>query len=359
VAGVRPVVPAENDATVPPVVASVPEVGNVSVVTPVVVNVALLAPENATVAAGMVSVPVVAVIAKPLTLVTVATPRLGVVSVGDEDSTTLPVPVEVVTPVPPEATASVPASVIAPVVAAVGVSPDKVVLNDATLPAVVARVPDVGSVTLVVPVVVIVVGNAPAKAIVDAGMVSVPVVAVIAKPLTLVTVATPRLGVVSVGDEDSTTLPVPVEVVTPVPPEATASVPPRVTVPVVAVAGVRPVVPAENDATVPPVVARVPEVGNVSVVTPVVVNVALLAPENATVAAGIVSVPVVVVTWRPFRLVAVATPSDGAVSVGLLDNTTDPVPVDVVTPVPPPATPSTPLELTLSAKIERLRVCVI
>jgi hypothetical protein len=193
----------------------VPEVGNVSVVTPVVVNVALLAPENATVAAGMVSVPVVAVIAKPLTLVTVATPRLGVVSVGDEDSTTLPVPVEVVTPVPPEATASVPASVTAPVVAAVGVSPDKVVLNDATLPAVVASVPDVGSVTLVVPVVVIVVGNAPAKAIVDAGMVSVPVVAVIAKPLTLVTVATPRLGVVSVGDEDSTTLPVPVVPTTP------------------------------------------------------------------------------------------------------------------------------------------------
>jgi hypothetical protein len=30
-----------------------------------------------------------------------------------------------------------------------------------------------------------------------------------------------------------------------------------------------------------------------------------------------------------------------------------------VTPVPPPATPSTPLELTLSAKIERLRVCAI
>jgi hypothetical protein len=100
-----------------------------------------------------------------------------------------------------------------------------VVLNDATLPVVVASVPDVGSVTLVVPVVVIVVGNAPAKTIVDAGMVSVPVVAVIAKPLTLVTVATPRLGVVSVGDEDSTTSPVPVEVVTPVPPPATPSTP--------------------------------------------------------------------------------------------------------------------------------------
>jgi hypothetical protein len=145
----------------------------------------------------------------------------------------------------------------------------------------------------------------------------------------------------------------------PVPPLPTESVPPRVTAPVVAVAGVRPVLPPLNDATVPPVVASVPEVGNVSVVTPVVVNVALFAPEKAMVAAGIVIVPVVVVIPRPFRLVAVATPSDGAVSVGLLDNTTDPVPVDVVTPVPPPATPSTPLELTLSAKIERLRVCAI
>lgn len=143
------------------------------------------------------------------------------------------------------------------------------------------------------------------------------------------------------------------------PPLPTASVPARVTAPVVAVDGVRPVLPPLNDATVPPVVARVPEVGNVSVVTPVVVNVALFAPEKAMVAAGIVIVPVVVVIPRPFRLVAVATPSDGVVSVGLLDNTTDPVPVDVVTPVPPPVVPSTPLELTLSAKIERLRVCAI
>jgi len=118
-------------------------------------------------------------------------------------------------PVPPPVTPSVPASVTAPVVAAVGVSPDKVVLNDATLPAVVASVPDVGSVTLVVPVVVIVVGNAPSKAIVDAGMVSVPVVAVILRPFRLVAVATPRFGVVSVGDEDSTTLPVPVVPTTP------------------------------------------------------------------------------------------------------------------------------------------------
>ena len=35
-------------------------------------------------------------------------PRIGVTSVGDVDSTVLPVPVEVVTPVPPLATGSVP-----------------------------------------------------------------------------------------------------------------------------------------------------------------------------------------------------------------------------------------------------------
>jgi hypothetical protein len=59
----------------------------------------------------------------------------------------------------------------------------------------------------------------------------------------------PKIGVVRVGEVLSTLLPEPVLVVTPVPPFATANVPARVTAPLVAVLGVRPVVPAENDDT--------------------------------------------------------------------------------------------------------------
>lgn len=59
----------------------------------------------------------------------------------------------------------------------------------------------------------------------------------------------PRAGDTSVGKLESTTEPAPVEVVTPVPPFATASVPLSVTAPVVAVFGVRPVVPALNEKT--------------------------------------------------------------------------------------------------------------
>jgi hypothetical protein len=54
---------------------------------------------------------------------------------------------------------------------------------------------------------------------------------------------------VNVGDVESTTLPVPVDVVTPVPPLATASVPANVTAPDDAVDGVNPVVPALNVVT--------------------------------------------------------------------------------------------------------------
>jgi len=57
-------------------------------------------------------------IGKPVAFVSVAAegvPRFGVVSVGDVERTTFPLPVDVVTPVPPLATASVPARVIVPV----------------------------------------------------------------------------------------------------------------------------------------------------------------------------------------------------------------------------------------------------
>ena len=61
---------------------------------------------------------------------------------------------------------------------------------------------------------------------------------------------------VNVGEADSTTDPLPVEVVTPVPPLATANVPPRVIVPVVVIGPPekdRPVVPPDTstDVTVP------------------------------------------------------------------------------------------------------------
>jgi len=62
-------------------------------------------------------------------------------------------------------------------------------------------------------------------------------------------VGVPRSGLTKVGLFDSTTLVVPVEDVTPVPPLATAKVPASVTTPVVAVFGVSPVVPAENEDT--------------------------------------------------------------------------------------------------------------
>ena len=61
---------------------------------------------------------------------------------------------------------------------------------------------------------------------------------------------------VNVGEADKTTDVLPVELVTPVPPLATFSVPDNTTAPVVAVLGVKPVDPAENEETpVPPTAA--------------------------------------------------------------------------------------------------------
>ena len=114
------------------------------------------------------------------------------VKVGDADRTLFPVPVLVVTPVPPFATGKVP---VTPVVKG--------------------------------------------------------------RPVTLVITpeaGVPSAGVTSVGLVLRTLLPEPVDVVTPVPPLETASVPDNVTAPVVAVLGVNPVVPAENEVT-PPVLA--------------------------------------------------------------------------------------------------------
>jgi len=118
-------------------------------------------------------------------------PNAGVTRVGEVLRTVFPEPVEVVTPVPPLATGSVP---VTPVVRGKPVAFVKMPLD-----------------------------------------------------------GVPSAGVTRVGEVLKTVLPEPVEVVTPVPPLATASVPARVTEPVVAVLGVRPVVPALNAVTPPAV----------------------------------------------------------------------------------------------------------
>lgn len=101
--------------------------------------------------------------------------------------------------------------------------------------------------------------------------------------LKLPLVGVPKMGVTNVGLVDSTLLPEPVDVVTPVPPEVTANV-------------------ADNPAAVPVVFWL--RVGKVQLA----------------------------------RLPLVGVPKRGVTSVGLMDSTTLPVPVDVVTPVPPEAT---------------------
>ena len=114
----------------------------------------------------------------------------------------------------------------------------------------------------------------------------------IGKPVQLVSVpadGVPKLGVTKVGEVESTLLPLPVEVVTPVPPLATGKVP----------------------------------------VTPVVKG-------------------------KPVQLVSVpadGVPKTGVTKVGEVDNTMLPLPVEVVTPVPPRATGKVPA-VTCDALIE-------
>jgi len=346
--GVRPVLPPLNDATVLLVVARVPLVGSVIDVVPVAVIVTGKAPACVTLAAvdsvlplASDSVPVVVLINRPLMLVAVATPRTGVVSVGDVARTMLPEPV-------------------------------------VALPSAVT-VPLVGSVSEVAAVAVSVVENAPAVAkVLPLASDSVPVVVLIVRPLTLVAVATPRTGVVSVGDVARTMLPEPVvalpsavtvplvgsvsevaavavsvvenaPAVAKVLPLASDSVPVVVLIDrplmLVAVATPRTGVVSVGDVArtmLPePVVAlpsavTVPLVGSVIDVVPVAVIVTGKAPACVTLAAvdsvlalAIDSVPVVVLIDRPLMLVAVATPRTGVVSVGDVARTTAPLPVVV------------------------------
>ena len=114
--------------------------------------------------------------------------------------------------------------------------------------------------------------------------------------MTLEPVASPMLGVVSVGEPARTIAPEPV--------------------------------------TEFPKAVTVPLVGSVNVVAPVTANVVENAPDTANVTPfGIVSVPVPDGIVRPFSLVAVATPSVGVVIVGL-----DSVGLDARTILPVPVT---------------------
>ena len=142
---------------------------------------------------------------------------------------------------------------------------------------------------------------------------------------------------------------------------AVLSVPASVTAPVVAVDGVSPVVPAEKDATVLPVVASVPVVGSVTEVVPVDVIVTGNAPEVVKLPASVrVLVPLLtpvpplaagripvtpVVSGNPVAFVSTkadGVPKAGVVSVGLLLITTDPaVPVIVYSPTVPALSNST------------------
>ena len=136
---------------------------------------------------------------------------LPVVSALVLEAYTTPPEVNEVSPVPPFVVARVPASVTAPVVAVLGVKPVEPALKDATVPAVVAKVPLVGSVTFVAPVVVSVRALAPDVASVEPlASVNVPVVLLTVRPLREVAVAAPRTGVTSVGEVAKTAEPVPV-----------------------------------------------------------------------------------------------------------------------------------------------------
>jgi hypothetical protein len=103
-----------------------------------------------------------AVIVTLFKLVADATPKVGVTKVGEEDKTTLPEPVAEVTPVPPLPTGNVPVTpVVSDTLVIVLLKPEMVLPVKVSVPAKVARVPVVGSVTLVAAVEFRVVAKAP------------------------------------------------------------------------------------------------------------------------------------------------------------------------------------------------------
>jgi hypothetical protein len=71
-------------------------------------------------------------------------------------------------------------------------------------------------------------------------------------------------------------------------------------------------------------------------------------------AVNAVAVPVMFVPTN-----ADGVPNAGVTNVGLVERTVLPEPVEVVTPVPPPTTAKTPVELAFSARNDRLRGILI
>ena len=149
----------------------------------------------------------------------VAVGAVGVpVKAGDADNTTLPVPVDDVTPVPPLATGKVPVTPeargkpVAFVSTTVLGVPKAGVVNVGEVES--TRFPD--PVDDVTPVPPLATGKVPVTPVVSGNPVKF-----VATP----EVGVPKIGETKVGEVDSTTLPVPVDDVTPVPPLATGNVP--------------------------------------------------------------------------------------------------------------------------------------
>ena len=172
--------------------------------------------------------------------------------------------------------------------------------------------------------------------------------------LTDVAVGVASTGVpVKVGDADKTVLPVPVDVVVPVPPLLTPSVP------VTPVVSGRPVAfvstPAEGVPRAGVTRLALVSVGAVdNTVLPEPVEVVVPVPPLLTP-----SVPVTpVASGRPVAFVKI--PAEGVpragvtrlalVSVGAVESTVLPLPVDVVVPVPPLLTPSVPVTPVVSGR---------
>jgi hypothetical protein len=252
-------------------------------------------------------------------------PKFGVTSVGLLLNTTLPEPVEEVTPVPPFATGRVPVTpvVIGRPVQLVSVPEAGVPKTGVTKVGLVERTTLPDPVDVVTPVPPLATGRVPVTPV------------VIGRPVQLVNVpdvGVPKTGVTSVGLVDKTLFPDPVDVVTPVPPFNTGKVP------------VTPVVIGR-----PVQLVKVPEVGVprtgvtrvgvfASTTPPVPVD-AVVEPVPPLATGRVPVTPVV--KGSPVALVNTAAdgvPRAGVVSVGLDARTTAPVPVAVVTPVPPDVT---------------------
>jgi len=253
-------------------------------------------------------------------------PNAGVTKVGLVDNTTFPEPVLVVTPVPPLAAGKVP---VTPVVKGRPVQLVKV--PDVGVPnAGVTRVGEVLNTLLPEPVLVV----TPVPPLETPNVPVTPVVS--GKPVAFVSTAAegvPNAGVTRVGEVLNTTFPDPVLVVTPVPPLATGKVP------VTPVESGRPVAFVSTAAEGVPNagVTRVGEVLNTLLPEPVLVVTPVPPLETP-------NVPVTpVVSGKPVAFVSTpdaGVPSAGVVNVGLTARTTAPVPVAVVTPVPPDVTGS-------------------